>query len=111
MIEIDLHIKHHFSDGVYAKQMSLPKGYFAVSHKHNYNHISILWSGVALVEADGKETLHSAPAFILIKAGVNHTITAIEDVMWYCVHETDETDTDKIDEVLIQRGAICHSDG
>jgi quercetin dioxygenase-like cupin family protein len=102
MIEIELHTKHHFSDGLYAKQMTLPKGYFAISHKHNYDHISVLWSGTALVEADGKETTHTAPAFILIKAGVNHKITAIEEIVWYCVHETDETDADNIDKVLIQ---------
>ncbi len=102
MIEIDLHIKHHFSDGVYAKQMALAKGHFAVSHKHNYSHLSILASGVALVEVDGIETTYTAPACIEIKAAAEHKITALEDVTWFCIHATSETDVDRIDEVLIK---------
>ena len=101
MIEIDLRIQHHFSDGIYAKEMHLPKDHYAVSHKHNYDHLSVLWSGTARVEVDGKEVVHTAPAFIKIKANAEHKITAVDDVIWYCVHETDETDADKIDRALI----------
>ncbi|SRR6266404_297031 len=101
-IEIDLNIKHHFSDGVYAKQMILPKGHYAISHKHNYEHLSILASGVALVEVDGKGTIYTAPTCINIKADSHHKITAIEDVDWFCIHKTNETDIEKIDKVLIE---------
>jgi quercetin dioxygenase-like cupin family protein len=102
VIEIDLHIQHHFSDGVYAKQMALPKGHFAVSHKHNYSHLSVLASGEALVEVDGIVNLYKAPACIHIAADTEHKITALEDVVWYCIHATDETDVEKIDKVLIK---------
>jgi hypothetical protein len=36
---------HNFSDGLYAKEMLLPKGTFAVQHKHTYDHLSILAKG------------------------------------------------------------------
>lgn len=104
MIEINLKIQHHFSDGVYAKQMALPKGHFAVSHKHKYSHLSVMASGVAVVETNGTETTYTAPACIEIKAGVEHKITALEDVMWFCIHATDETDADKVDNILIEEG-------
>lgn len=103
MTDVDLKIRHHFSDGVYAKQMALPKGHFAVSHKHNYSHLSVLAKGVALVECNGVEMRYTAPVCIEIKAGVNHKITAIEDVSWFCIHATDETDSSKVDEVLIMK--------
>ena len=102
MIEIDLHVQHHFSDGLYAKQMTLPKGHFAVSHKHNYSHLSVLASGVAVVDVDGVESTYTAPACINISASVEHKITALEDVVWFCIHATDEADATKIDEVLIK---------
>lgn len=102
MIEIDLKIQHHFSDGVYAKQMALPKGHFAVSHKHKYSHLSILASGIADVEVDGITTQYIAPACINIAADAEHKITALEDVVWYCIHATEETDVDQIDQVLIK---------
>ena len=101
MIDIDLHIQHHFADGLYAKRMSLPAGHYALSHKHAYGHLSVLAKGRALVEADGVETTYEAGMCIHIAAGVEHKITAIEDVLWFCIHATDETDVAKVDEVLI----------
>lgn len=97
-------VRHFFSDGLYAKEMRLPKGHMATSHKHKYAHLSILASGVATVKADGHETTYTAPACIDIAAGVNHEITAIEDVTWYCIHATEETEIGLVDEVLIQEG-------
>ena len=110
-IEIDLGIKHHFfpnidNSEIYAKEMLLPAGYYAVSHKHKYDHISVLYSGAVVVEIDGVESEYRAaigsPAFVLIRAGANHKITAIADAVWFCVHATSETDTDHIDNVLIE---------
>jgi DNA/RNA-binding domain of Phe-tRNA-synthetase-like protein len=48
--------------------------------------------------------VYEAPACIEIKKQTNHMITALEDAVWFCVHATDETDVDRIDEVLIQKG-------
>jgi quercetin dioxygenase-like cupin family protein len=100
--DVDLGIAHHFSGGVYAKQMHLPKGYKALSHPHKYDHMSILAKGVVCVETDYTKTNYHAPAVIDVKAGTNHAITALEDVTWFCIHATEETDADAIDNVLIK---------
>lgn len=105
--EIDLLVKHFFSDGLYAKQMSLPKGYEAISHAHNYNHLSLLAKGRVTVRTDDSVTEYTAPAILEIVAGVHHSITAHEDVVWYCIHATDETDSSEVDEVLIKKGSVC----
>ena len=102
-IQIDLQIVHYFSSGVYARQMTLPAGHFAVTHAHEYDHMSILASGRAAVETDGETVEYQAPACIEIKADVHHKILALEDVVWFCIHATDETDESKIDEVLFGR--------
>lgn len=101
-IDIDLGVVHHFSAGVYAKQMALPADHFAVSHAHAYDHLSILAKGDALVEVDGVEQTYRAPACINIAAGKHHRIVAISDVVWFCIHATEETNADLIDEVLIR---------
>ena len=98
---IDLKIQHHFSDGIYAKQMELPKDHYAVSHKHTYDHLSILAKGKVIVEVDGVENEYIAPACLNILRGTEHKITALEDSFWYCIHATTETDIAMIDEVLI----------
>lgn len=101
-ISVDLGTVHHFSSGVYAKEMHLPKGYFAVSHAHAYDHLSILGAGRVVVETDESEPIELvAPACIEIKAGVHHRITAIEDATWFCIHATQETDPARVDHVAI----------
>ena len=102
---IDLDVKHFFSSGVYAKQMTLDSGNYALTHKHNYDHLSILSKGIALVECDGIGIEYSAPACIEIKAGVEHKITAIEDTVWFCIHATNVTDIEEIDSTLIDKNA------
>ena len=102
--ECDLGTIHHFSDGLYAKQMNLPKGYEAISHSHAYSHFSVLAKGKVIVMTDEDNFKFEAPACIEIKAGIHHKIVALEDATWFCIHATDETDIDKIDEVLIAKG-------
>jgi len=102
LIELDLQTQHHFSDGLYAKQMVLPKDHFAITHAHKYDHLSILASGKVVVDVNGLRTEYVAPACINILADQNHSIIALEDSVWFCVHATDETDADSVDEVLIR---------
>jgi quercetin dioxygenase-like cupin family protein len=108
--EVDLLTKHFFSDGLYAKQMSLPKGYEAISHAHNYNHLSLLQAGRVILRTDDSEVEYTAPAMLEIKAGVHHSITALENVLWYCIHATDATDSSEVDEVLIKKESVCRGE-
>lgn len=101
--DVDPEVKHHFSSGVYAKQMRFPKGYTALSHKHNYDHLSILSSGAVVVQTDNYAKTYHAPACITIEAGTNHAITALEDAVWFCIHATDVTDENEVDAVLIAK--------
>jgi quercetin dioxygenase-like cupin family protein len=79
----------------------LPKGYIAYSHSHVYSHLSILAKGRVIVKTDDYNQEYSAPACINIEANTYHQIEALDDVVWFCVHATEETDIDIIDEVLI----------
>lgn len=102
MIEIET--KHHFHDGVYGKEMHLPAGHFAVSHRHTYDHVSFLHAGRAIVTVDGRSEEHEAPTVLMIRAHKEHRIDALTDVVWFCIHETALTDPDEIDHVAIERG-------
>lgn len=102
IFEVDLGIVHHFSDGLYAKEMKILKGYTAMSHQHHYSHLSLLAKGSVLVTTDNDSNKYDAPTCIEIKAGVNHAILALEDCVWYCIHATNETNADKIDKILIK---------
>lgn len=93
-------IVHHFSSGLYAKETLIPAGVRLTQHKHGYDHLSILASGTAVVEVDGEATKYTGPACLTIKAGSAHEVTAITDVVWFCLHATEETDPEKVDHVL-----------
>jgi quercetin dioxygenase-like cupin family protein len=98
---IDPNVKHHFSAGMYAKEMRIPAGGVIVSHKHKYDHLSILASGKVMLTIDGNCLIPlTAPACIDIAAGTHHKITAIEDSVWFCIHATAITDAERIDETL-----------
>lgn len=56
---------HHFSDGLYAKQMSIPKGAIACQHKHEYDHLSVLAQGkVRVLFDDDKFETYTAAGLI-----------------------------------------------
>ena len=94
-------IVHHFSDREYAKETRIPPGMELIQHVHSHSHLSIIAQGTAIVSQNGVETPYTAPACLVIPAGVAHSVKALTPVVWYCVHATDCKDPDKVDEVLI----------
>lgn len=94
-------IHHHFSSGVYAKETRIPAGYVLVQHAHKHDHLSILASGSVEMVIDGVKSVVQAPACLTIAAGKHHGIKSLTDVVWYCVHATECTDENEVDDVLI----------
>lgn len=94
-------ITHHFSSGLYAKETRIPADSWLVQHAHKFDHLSILAEGTVELIIDGKSEIIDAPACITIEANKHHGVRSITEVIWYCIHATDCTDTNEIDEVLI----------
>lgn len=99
-------ISHHFSSGVYAKEMRFAAGTTAVSHRHQFDHMSILASGRVVVTTPQGVTALVGPAVITMRAGVEHQVEAITDAVWFCIHATEETDVAKIDAAAIIGGGV-----
>jgi quercetin dioxygenase-like cupin family protein len=102
MHELSLPEEHFFGDGLYCKRIVLPAGSTAVQHKHKYSHLSALCSGIATVTVGHESTIYKAGAVILIEAGKMHSVKAITDCVWLCIHATEETNVDEIDKVLVE---------
>lgn len=80
----------------------MPADYLMLHHKHTFSHLSILASGsIELIVDNVKKNVH-APACLTISANEHHGIKSLTDVVWYCIHATDCTDEDKIDETLTE---------
>lgn len=97
----ELDITHHWvSEEVYSKRTVIPAGVRLTQHVHPYDHASALVSGTVVLEVDGAEETFTGPAMLMVKAGRQHSVTAVTEAVWHCIHITDETDPEKVDEVL-----------
>jgi quercetin dioxygenase-like cupin family protein len=96
-----MNIHHLFGGGVYAKETHVRAGQILVQHKHEHDHLSYLVSGTVEVQVDGVRSELTGPAGLTIVAGKHHGVKALTDSVWLCIHATDCTDPEAVDEVLI----------
>lgn len=99
----DVGVEHHFLPHLYCKLAKIPAGMHLIQHVHTYDHASHLIAGKVLLSLNNGASWEAieAPRTLLIRAGIAHQVVALEDSLWYCVHVTDETNVEKIDETLI----------
>ena len=94
-------ITHHFGGDVYARQGLFKAGESILKHIHTYDHLSILASGKVIVKVDGVDQIITAPHCLVVKAGKEHMVTAIEDSVWFCVHHASSNEVNDLDGVKI----------
>ena len=104
--EADLDLEHFFTQGLYARKMHLPAGTQVPTHHHMYDHLSILAQGRVRVTVGVVTQEYRAPAMIEIKKDLVHTIRAVEDSVWFCVHATTATDLEQLTLIQEKSNAI-----
>lgn len=98
-------IKHHFADGIYAREMTIPANVVLTGAVHKTCHLSILSKGKIQLVSDDEVIELTAPATILANAGTKRAIHALEESVWTNIHATNETDLDKLVEELTESTA------
>lgn len=91
-------IKHHFAGGVYAREQTLRAGEEVQKHVHEYDHLSYLARGTAMIEIDGVLSILEAPRMLEVKAGKAHRIQALSDLTWLCIHAESVADPETLKE-------------
>jgi len=99
-------IQHHFGGGVYVKETAFPAGSVLVQHRHSHAHLSYLVSGTVQVEVEGDRRQLTGPTCLEIQAHKHHGVKALTDCVWLCIHATDCTDEEGVDQVLIEPASI-----
>ncbi|WP_342720380.1 hypothetical protein [Acidovorax sp. FHTAMBA] len=103
--QTDCPVRHHFAPGVYAREITIPKDTVLVGVVHKRDNLVVLSAGrLRLVTDDGAVEI-SAPHTHLCKAGTKNAAVALEDSVWTNFFATDETDTDKLVELLTESTA------
>lgn len=71
---------------VWVRRWWWKKGETLDGHKHNFDHLALLYRGSAKVTVDDVETTYHAPMEIIITREKTHFVTALEDnTVWMCV--------------------------
>jgi hypothetical protein len=101
MPQLDLPVKHHFSKGVYARELFIPKGTVLTGKIHKHAQLNILSQGeISVLTEDGIKRV-KAPFHVVSPAGTKRIAYAHEDCVWTTVHGTEETDLEKIEATFI----------
>lgn len=106
MREGELPLTHTFSDGIYAREIYMPKGMVVIGHKHNTTHLNILSKGKCKVNINGQNFELTAPITFESKAGSRKVLFIEEDCFWTTIHKTDETDISVLENILVDKNDI-----
>lgn len=96
-------LKHTFADGMYIREIFLPKGMLFVTKIHRFTHPYFLLQGdCSILTEEGIKRI-KGPFSGITPAGTKRVIYTHEDTRWITVHATKETDLKKIEEEVIAK--------
>jgi hypothetical protein len=84
---IDCPLVHRFTDGMYIREIFMPKDSIVTSKIHNTNHPYTISKGKAMVTIDNGEWVElEAPYTGITKAGTRRVLYVLEDCIWTTYH-------------------------
>lgn len=98
---IELDVIHHHSDGVYARELHIPKDTVLVGKIHKYQNLNMLIKGELSVSIGDEIERIKAPYIVSSKPGTKRIAYAHEDSIWVTVHGTNEMDLAIIEQHFI----------
>ena len=97
---IEIPMRHYFSPGVYAREITIPAGTLLTGRIHKYEQLNILSSGeISVLTEEGMKRV-KAPFTIVSPAGTKRIAFAHTECVWTTILGTDETDPDKIEQLF-----------
>ena len=92
---------HHFSHGLYARELHVPKGMITIGKIHKYPCLNILAKGDRSTLIGDMIVRIQAPYIDVSPAGTKRITYTHEDSVWITVHATTETDVEKLEHELV----------
>ena len=90
---------------MYAREITIPKDTVLVGVVHKRDNLVVLSAGRLRLVTDEGTVEIAAPHTRMCKAGTKNAAVALEDSVWTNFFATDETDTDKLVELLTESTA------
>lgn len=96
--QVECPVRHHFSSqGVYAREMFIPKGTLLTGKIHKYEQLNILSAGEMSVLTEDGVLRVQAPFHVVSPPGTKRIAFAHTDCVWTTIHATRETDVEKLE--------------
>ena len=103
MPQAKLKLVHHFSTGVYARELHIPADCTLTGEIHKYPQLNILSKGkISVLLEDGIKEIE-APFTIVSPAGTKRIAYAHTDCVWTTILHTFETDIPTIEKYFIAK--------
>lgn len=99
--QVDLRVEHHFSFGVYARTVYIPKGIILTGHIHKFENLNILSKGKMKVSIGDQMEIVEAPFIVVSQPNTKRIAEALEDCVWTTIHGTHERNLDIIEDYFI----------
>lgn len=101
MPQISLPVRHVFSPGVYARELTIFAGCILTGAVHKYEQLNILSSGtMRLLTEEGFKDV-SAPFTVVSPAGTKRIALALTDCVWTTILATELTDVAEIEKKFV----------
>lgn len=96
--QVEIPVRHYFSQSVYAREITIPKGTLVTGKIHKYQQLNILSKGeMSVWIEDGDIKRVKAPFTTVSPPGTKRIAFAHEECVWTTILPTDETNPDKIE--------------
>lgn len=96
-------LKHTFVDGIYVREIFIPKGMLVVGKIHRHAHPNFLIKGdVSVLTEEGPRRI-KGPCWMISPAWTKRVVYTHEDTVWTTVHATNETNLERIEEEIIAK--------
>lgn len=96
----EIPIRHYFSPGVYAREITIPADTLLTGRVHKYAQLNILSGGeISVLTEDGIVRV-KAPFTVVSPPGTKRIAYAHTECTWTTILHTEETDPDKIEELF-----------
>ena len=99
--QIEIPVKHYFSPGIYAREITVPATAIIIGQLHKYPQLNILSKGTIRVSIDETIREISAPCTVVSPAGVKRIAYAVTEVVWTTILATSKTDIAEIEKEFI----------
>ncbi len=99
--QVELEVRHHFSPGIYARELHIPAGIMLTGKIHRKEVLNIVSQGRLSVYKDGRLEEITGPCTFLSPKGTKRAGYVHEDTIWTTVHATEETDLELLEKEII----------